>query len=213
MHFMTEEILIPFDDEQVKVKLRFHQTRHVTMRKLSSGGYSLSMPTYYRRYSQSKIQTIALSLLEKFKTFYERNRTKYHGEKNWGEDYCFLFGEKIEGDFSRKEKVLAFLNNHALPYIKERVAHYEGMMGISKPYNVRVRDMETRYGSNSAKTHALSFALSLICYSPDIIDSVVVHELAHYFEPNHSKRFYAVVYRYDPDYQVSRRKLIKEIHK
>lgn len=212
MQIMTEEILIPFDGGLVKVKLRFHRTSHVTMRKLSSDGFSLSMPTYYKRNSQ-EVQKIAISLLEKFKISYEKSRAKYHGEKNWGENYCFLFGDKVEGDFSNKEDVLAFLKSHALPYITDRVAYYEKMMGISKPYKVRVRDMGTRYGSNSSKTHALSFAVSLICYSPDIIDSVVVHELAHFFEPNHSKRFYAVVYRYDPDYQISRKKLIKEIHK
>ena len=101
MQIMTEEILIPFDGGLVKVKLRFHRTSHVTMRKLSSGGFSLSMPTYYKRNSQ-EVQKIAISLLEKFKISYEKSRAKYHGEKNWGENYCFLFGDKVEGDFSNK---------------------------------------------------------------------------------------------------------------
>lgn len=210
---MNEEMWIPFDNDLVKVRLRFHRSRHVVMRKLSSDGYSLSMPCYFRRKSEKDIQEVAVGLLNKFKRAYEKDRARYHGEKNWGENYCFLFGEKVDGNFSKNEDAIAFLKSKALPYFKERVAYYEKIMEIPKPYKVRVRNMSSRYGSNSTRTHALSFAVSLICYSPDIIDSVVIHELAHHFEPNHSKKFYAVVYRYDPDYQLSRKKLIKEIHK
>ena len=210
---MTDEMTLPFGDEFVTVHVRYRRTRHVTLRALSSGDFSLSVPCFFRRTSQGDLEEVARKLLDKFQKSRERAKTRYRGEKNWSDDYCFLFGEKISGEFSKKGDAIAFLKKKALPHIQERVSYYEKLMGVPIPYKVRVRDMNTRYGSNSSKTHALSFAVSLICYSPDIIDSVVVHELAHYFVPNHSKKFYDVVCHYDPDYHISRKKLIKEIHK
>ena len=86
-------------------------------------------------------------------------------------------------------------------------------MGISEPYKVAVRNTVRQYGSNSKRTHALSFQIDLIHYSPEIIETVVIHELAHEFERNHSKNFYNIVYKYCPMYKDLQRKLKKGIHK
>ena len=76
-------------------------------------------------------------------------------------------------------------------------------------YKVTLKDMRTRFGSNSKHTKTLHFAYVLIHYSFDIIDSVIVHELAHILVYDHSKKFYDVVYKYCPDYDIYRKKLIK----
>jgi len=49
-------------------------------------------------------------------------------------------------------------------------------------------------------------------YPPEAVDYVVVHELAHIKEKNHSARFYALVERYMPDYR-EREKLLKKTPK
>ena len=55
---------------------------------------------------------------------------------------------------------------------------------IKKPYRVSVKKMTSRYGSNSSQTHTVSYSLVLLHYSVEIIDSVIVHELAHDFVRN-----------------------------
>jgi predicted metal-dependent hydrolase len=82
-------------------------------------------------------------------------------------------------------------------------------MGVKKPYQVRVRSMESRYGVNSQRTHRLTFTTSLVHYAKDTITSVVVHELAHDFVFNHSPKFYQIVYRYCPNYPALHAKLRK----
>ena len=67
--------------------------------------------------------------------------------------------------------------------------------------------MSSRYGVNSQRTHALSFTTSLVHFAPDIIVSVVVHELAHDFVFSHSPAFYRIVYLYCPNYKVLHDKL------
>ena len=78
-------------------------------------------------------------------------------------------------------------------------------------YKVRVQKMRSRFGSNSKHTKTLNFSTILLHYSLAIIDSVVVHELAHCFVYNHSKDFYNVVYKYCPNYKLVQAKLKKGI--
>ena len=106
-----------------------------------------------------------------------------------------------------------FLQKNAEILITELVRKNEEIMGISEPYMVKVKPTERQFGSNSKRTHTLSFQLNLIHYSKEIIESVVVHELAHDFERNHSKNFYNIVYRYCPNYRELQKKLKKGIHK
>ena len=116
-------------------------------------------------------------------------------------------------NIKNEEDLRLFLKNIALKTLTEEVHKYETIMGIEKPYKIRVKDTCRQYGSNSKRTHSLSFQTSLIHYSLDIIDTVVVHELAHEFERNHQKAFYNVVYNFFPNYKELQRKLKRGIHK
>ena len=80
-------------------------------------------------------------------------------------------------------------------------------------YRITIRKMTSRYGSNSKTSKHITFATILLHYSLPIIDSVVVHELAHIEVFDHSKKFYDVVYKYCPDYDVLHKKLRKGEYK
>lgn len=105
-------------------------------------------------------------------------------------------------DFDKKMKKLF------LSLITTRVRYYEKRMMLTY-HNVRVRTMTSRYGSNSKYTHTVTFNYNLYHYSIDIIDAIIVHELAHSIVYNHSKNFYEVVYKYCPDYDNLHKKLGK----
>ena len=96
--------------------------------------------------------------------------------------------------------------------VTKRVEYYSSVMNLPL-YKVSVKNMKTRFGSNSKHTQRLHFALVLMHYSIEIIDSVVVHELAHILVYDHSKKFYDVVYKYCHDYDIYRKKLIKGEYK
>jgi predicted metal-dependent hydrolase len=74
--------------------------------------------------------------------------------------------------------------------------------------SVRITDAKERWGSCNA-AGSLNFAWRLVMAPPPVIDYVIVHELAHLVEMNHSQRFWGLVGRILPDYAV-RRKWLRE---
>lgn len=91
------------------------------------------------------------------------------------------------------------LAQQALEYIPGRVAYYAPLVGVSYG-RITIRNQHTRWGSCSAKGN-LNFNCLLMLTPPEVIDSVVVHELCHRKEMNHSERFYAEVLRVFPEYR------------
>ena len=90
------------------------------------------------------------------------------------------------------------LAQEALQVIPERVAHYAPLVGVSYG-RITIRNQRSRWGSCSSKGN-LNFNCLLMLAPIEVIDSVVVHELCHRLEMNHSKRFYAHVRRVYPEY-------------
>lgn len=69
---------------------------------------------------------------------------------------------------------------------------------------ITIREQKTRWGSCSSKGN-LNFNWRLIFAPEYVLDYVVVHELAHRKEMNHSKAFYAVIESVLPDYQTAKK--------
>ena len=97
------------------------------------------------------------------------------------------------------EAELKELVKSAKAYIPERVAYYAPLIGVTYG-TISIRRQKTRWGSCSAKGN-LNFNCLLMLAPPEVIDSVVVHELCHRKEMNHSKKFYDEVLRVFPHYK------------
>lgn len=90
------------------------------------------------------------------------------------------------------------LAEEALRLIPQRVAHYAPLVGVTYG-RITIRNQRSLWGSCSAKGN-LNFNCLLMLTPPEVIDSVVVHELCHRKHMNHSKAFYDEVLRVYPEY-------------
>lgn len=91
--------------------------------------------------------------------------------------------------------------------IGKRVRHYCETMGVTVGY-VTVKNQKTRWGSCSAKGN-VNFNYQLAFLPEELLDYVVIHELAHRNHMDHSRAFWAEVEKYCPDYR-ERRAALKE---
>lgn len=73
--------------------------------------------------------------------------------------------------------------------------------------NLKIRKMKTRWGVCNTKNHNVTLNLELCRYNIECLDYVIVHELSHFIEANHSKKFWAVVEKYYPNYKTVRKSL------
>ena len=85
-----------------------------------------------------------------------------------------------------------------MAYIPGRVACYAPIVGVTYG-KITFRIYKSKWGSCKADG-SLAFNILLMLTPDEIIDSVIVHELCHRLEMNHSGRFYRQVYRVCPDY-------------
>ena len=93
------------------------------------------------------------------------------------------------------------LADEALKRIPERVRHFAPLVGVTYG-GITIRNQHTRWGSCSSKGN-LNFNCLLMLTPNHVIDYVVVHELCHRLEMNHSARFWAQVERVLPNYRES----------
>lgn len=99
------------------------------------------------------------------------------------------------------------LSARALRRIRERIGYFLPATG-GRPGRITVRAQKSRWGSCSSKGN-LSFNWKLILAPTGCLDYVVVHELCHLTEFNHSPRFWKLVEGCMPDYRVWREYLKK----
>lgn len=103
-----------------------------------------------------------------------------------------------------------FLLAKAKKFLSLRTAFWAKRMNVVVA-KLSYKEQTTRWGScSSGKT--VSFNWRLIHHPPEIIDYVVIHELAHLTEMNHSKQFWQIVERFDPAFRMHRGWLKRQGH-
>lgn len=93
----------------------------------------------------------------------------------------------------------------AKEYLQQKSLYYSYRMGLN-PGAVKINSAKTRWGSCNRKGD-INFTYRLLFAPEELIDYVVVHELAHLKEMNHSPKFWSVVEQTLPDYKARRKRL------
>ena len=91
------------------------------------------------------------------------------------------------------------LGERAVEAVPPRVRHYAAVLGVSYG-RITIRAQRTKWGSCSSAGN-LNFNCLLMLAPPEVLDSIIVHELCHRRHMDHSPAFYDEVLRVFPDYR------------
>ena len=157
--------------------------------------------------------------------------TMEHGEKHYflGNPYALVVHPKahlngivIEGGFihgvleshtkdERKKCLQAWYKQQMQQLIPDLIKKWEPIIGVSV-YAWGIKSMKTRWGSCNVVTHRIWLNLNLIQKPLICLEYVLVHEMVHLLEANHSKRFYALMTRFMPQWATYQKQLEGKIH-
>lgn len=120
-------------------------------------------------------------------------------------DGIYIYLEVKDPDsFERKHRLVSrFLNQQCKLVFGEVINELYPTFkkyGVEQPI-LRIRDMETRWGSCLAKKGIITLNKRLIEAPRNCIEYVVMHELCHFIQPNHSKHFYTFLTMLMPDWK------------
>ena len=74
-------------------------------------------------------------------------------------------------------------------------------------FSLRIRKMKTRWGVNNVTKKIITLNSELLKKDVTLIDYVIIHELCHFYEANHSKKFWIQVEKRYPYYKLARKRL------
>ena len=109
--------------------------------------------------------------------------------------------------YTKDEKTLnKYLSKYITNIYKERLDHYYNIFEEQIPIpNLKIRKMTSRWGVCNIKNHNVTLNSELSKYNIECLNYVIVHELSHFIEMNHSSRFWKVVEANYPNYREVRR--------
>lgn len=118
---------------------------------------------------------------------------------------CFYYRSELSAE-ARCAFVEFFYKQEVLYSGAQLMAVWAKKMGV-RPTGLKVHRMKTRWGSCNVRTGGINLNTLLACWPQECLEYIVVHELAHLHEANHSPRFHAIVERCLPEWR-ERKKML-----
>lgn len=119
-------------------------------------------------------------------------------KSDWIEKHVAAIRKEQQPPFAQED--IALLKRNTRELVESRTAHFAPLVGAEYG-RIAIRAQHTRWGSCSSKGN-LNFNCLLCLVPTEVLDYVVVHELCHRKQMNHSAAFWTEVERILPDYRI-----------
>lgn len=135
-----------------------------------------------------------------------------------GEKYNVIYDESLKQVSFRGNEVLTkndkmldkFYSNKCLELFSKRINEKKMLFKDIPNFSLKLRKMKTRWGVCNVKEKIITLNTELLKKDLSLIDYVIIHEMCHFYHPNHSKNFWLLVSKHYPYYKEAR-KMLKEV--
>jgi predicted metal-dependent hydrolase len=169
-------------------------------------------------YSDKQVQKVLEENKKSISKMLQKNQLKHEKEEGiWylGKQYFPIItplydlefiGNKI---YIKNEKILdAYIKSETKKIFLEHLNQWYHTFEEKIPYpTLKIRKMKTRWGVCNRKNNTVTLNSDLIKYELDKLDYVIIHELSHFRHFDHSKEFWKLVEKYEPNYKKIRKEL------
>lgn len=208
------EIEIKKENKTYQINLIPKKMRRMILR-YRDGQFYLSVPSHL---SLLEVRDWLEKLDEK--TF---DNLKSHYKLKQSDEFVFLFGKKYTlihrpmhmhcvvikdneiriYDDKKEEAIDHFLQEQLEIYIASRLDDFYQMGYLDFVPDFKIQKLRSKYGACFYQKGLIKFALMLAHETKEVIDSIMIHEIGHFYYPNHSQDFYTWVKEHDPNFDRS----------
>lgn len=207
-------MIYELDGEKVKIEIVRKNNKNIYFRFKEDGFLYITCNRFVSDKEIKRLLDTNKKSLENMYKKFKKSNSKV-GFYYLGKQYTIVYDESlkklyVDGDFiySKDEKSLnKWLSNECVRIfqleIDKCLARFTGI----PVFGLRIRKMKTRWGVNNVTKKIITLNSELIKKDIDLIDYVIIHEICHFYEANHSSKFwYQVGLRY-PNYKGARKRL------
>jgi predicted metal-dependent hydrolase len=132
-----------------------------------------------------------------------------------GKPYVKVFDESVKGVviedgfiYAKNESTFdKWYKNECIKVFSDRINFIVNYFDNIPKFSLRIRNMKTRWGVNNVTRRIITLNSELLKKDVSLIDYVIIHELCHFYEANHSSRFWKQVEKRYPKYKEARKRM------
>lgn len=182
---------IDIDRKKINIKLiNKRSVKHCYLRIIDNNMLQITANIYFTKEDAKK-------LIQNKQNWILRHLNKISNNLEKGE-YCYL-GKVYKSQFLDEQGIIDFYKEKSKELITPIVEEKSKIMNLY-PTSLKFRNNKSRWGSCSHK-NGIILNINLLKFPIEVIEYVVIHELAHIKEKNHSSRFWNLVEKYSPNYK------------
>ena len=211
---MVETKIIILDQQEIVYKIHYKRIKNCYLRVEKGEVVIRCSPLFPQSEIEKLIRNHQEEILEQIKGYvpkYFFNQKKQIILKDMNIKKCAIHDRQIYVYSKNIQATIEmFLKQELMNYLKERIDFYLSTSFHHAFPEIQIKKMKRRWGACFYQKNRVCFNLVLAHIDYALIDYVIVHELCHFLEANHSKAFYHEIEKRMPDYK-ERERLLKDV--
>ena len=214
---MTNTEVVGVDGGEYPNKIIYKNNKNIYFRFNENG---VLIVTCHKKVSKEEIKSLIFKNEDAIIKMYQKavERKKYNESYHLlGKTYNVEFNESIDnvyinGDFiyaKNEDDLNKFTEEEINRVFNEEVSICKNCFNNLPEFTLKFRQMKTRWGVCNRRDNIITLNKELIKKEVWLLDYVIIHEMAHFYEGNHSKKFWNIVSLACPNYKEARKELRK----